>query len=117
MPDELMISAVLARHVDFKALRKRIRQESPLTAEELSEIANLPPDLLVENDGPVGLSRPLEPFIPIILTNLVEAKEAIDEKASTLPWIGNPTSDFQYAGLPAALRARFAVLDTRVPRS
>jgi LGFP repeat-containing protein len=97
MSDELLVSAVLARPDDLEVLRKRIRKDGSLSAEELAEVAKLPPDLFDGQEGRAELARALVPFIPPILENLVKANEAIEAKAASLGWIGNPTTNIQYA--------------------
>lgn len=96
MSDESMVAAVLARNDDVQALGERIGQEA-LTAEELSKVGRIPPDLLTKVGGSVVDVGRVEVLHTVLLAYL-KARQEVDEKAGTLAWLGGPTSDFQSAG-------------------
>lgn len=101
MSDESIVAAVLSHDDNLEALRERIGQGPPLTADELSTVANIPADLLTKSDsfvdlGIIGAGRH-EALVAILLAHL-NATKAVDDKAATLGWLGSPTGSLQYAG-------------------
>jgi len=97
MSDESMVAAVLAHNDDVKTLRERIGHGPVLTADELSKAGRFPPDLLTRKDGlAVDIGR--AEILHTVLLAYLEARQAVEEKAATLLWLGSPTSDFQSVG-------------------
>lgn len=93
MLTEAMISALLADRDDLDALRERFGGGRMLSAEELQEVIDLP---VAEDGGMFTVLTPrLEAIHEVIIEHVV-ARQAVDEKAASLSWLGNPTDDFRH---------------------